>query len=276
MGFKENLKAKIHLDNLLRKAVHSIKEPPEKRLVDKELTREILDMTDFEYRKGTNLHLYVRPLENGIMEILVLDNELPIYHTTVADVTLRKSPHWQDVFSIRNIRRIMNDQDIIVSRGKESLKRVHAVALGRLDLTYTRDDLDQLIKEGIVGLEQGSLAKVREALDLFFELLGFQAVYFASLEPDLQMFGRSAPEAGAARSFEHLIILNEKTLSLGLRKGAFSPTKDSDLEWVAHYAQKQKRADFHGVEVFEFLADLALAQERRYPQPSAVLVESRI
>ncbi|MDD5206248.1 MAG: hypothetical protein PHS17_12545, partial [Desulfobacterales bacterium] len=206
--------------------------------------------------------------------ILVLDNELPIYHTTVADVTLRKSPHWQDVFSIRNIRRIMNDQDIIVSRGKESLKRVHAVALGRLDLTYTRDDLDQLIKEGMVGLEQGSLAKVREALDLFFELLGFQAVYFASLEPDLQMFGRSAAEAGAARSFEHLIILN--TLSLGLRKGAFSPTKDSDLEWVAHYAQKQKRADLYGVEVFEFLADLALAQEGRYPRPSAVLVESRV
>jgi hypothetical protein len=37
----------------------------------------------------------------------VLDNELPIYHTTVADVTLRKSPYWQQMFSIRNVRKIM-------------------------------------------------------------------------------------------------------------------------------------------------------------------------
>jgi len=243
--------------------------------VDKEPVKEILSMTDFEYKKAGNLHLYVLPLENGIMEILVLDNELPIYHTTVGDVTLRKNPHWQDVFSIRNIKRIMNDRDIVVSKGKESLISVHAAALGRLDLTYTRDDLDHLVEEARMGLERGSLAHVREPLDLFLELLGFQPVYFQSLEPDLQMFGRLGPGRDAASSLEHLIILNEQTLSLGLKKGSFSPANDSDLEWIARYSQKQERADLHGVEVFEFLADLALAQDRRYPQPSAV-TESRV
>lgn len=271
MGFKENLKAKMDLDRLLRNAIHTIKEPPETKWVDKKLTGEILDKTDFKYKKAGNLDLYVRPLENGIMEILVLDNELPIYHTTVADVTLRKNPHWQDVFSVRNVKKIMNDQDVIVSKGKESLKKVYASALGRLDLTYDRGDLEQLIEEARMGLEQGSSPRIREPLDLFFEMLGFQPVYFETLEPDLQMFGRPRPNFGATPSFEHLIILNEETLSLGLKKGTFSPANDSDLGWVVRYAQKQQKADLQGLEVLEFLAELALDQgQPSHPKPSVL------
>jgi hypothetical protein len=80
MTFKENLKAKIKLDRLLRKLVSTIKEPPGKRRVDKILVRELLDRTDFEHKKVRDLDLYVRPLEGETMEVLVLDNELPIYH----------------------------------------------------------------------------------------------------------------------------------------------------------------------------------------------------
>jgi hypothetical protein len=35
------------------------------------------------------------------MEFLVFDNELPVYHTTLADVALRNSPSWQEMFSIQ-------------------------------------------------------------------------------------------------------------------------------------------------------------------------------
>jgi hypothetical protein len=31
---------------------------------------------------------------------------------------LHKSPHWKEMFSIRNVRRIMNDQDVIASKAK--------------------------------------------------------------------------------------------------------------------------------------------------------------
>jgi hypothetical protein len=136
MPFKENLKAKTKLDRLLRKLVSTMKEPPGKWWVDKVLTQELLDMTDFEHKKFRDLHLYIRPLEGEIMEVLVFDNELPMYHTTVADVALRKSPCWQEMFSIRNIKKIMNPHDVFVSKGKESLKRIHANALALLDLTY--------------------------------------------------------------------------------------------------------------------------------------------
>jgi hypothetical protein len=65
-------------------------------------------MRDFEHREVSGLQLYVRLLESDMMEVVVLDNELAVYHTSVEDVALRRSPHWQEMFSVKNIRKIMN------------------------------------------------------------------------------------------------------------------------------------------------------------------------
>ena len=258
MSFKENLKAKIKLDKLLKRLLSTMREPPGKRWLDKVLTQELLDMTDFEHKKVKNLQLYTRPLEGEIMEVVVLDNELPIYHTTLADVALRKSPYWQQMFSIGNIKKIMNDQDVILSKGKKSIKRLHANALALLDLTYTRDDLAPLLEDARQGLEQKSIAQIQESLDLFFELLDFQPVSLEVLEPDLQIFARPKPNGGVVPTFEHLILFNEKSLLLGLKKGIFSPQNDLDLAWVLQCARGEKKADLQGIDVFEFLAELAL------------------
>jgi hypothetical protein len=258
MSFKENLKAKIKLDRLLQKLVSTIREPPGKWWLDKVLTQELLDMTDLEHEKVRDLHLYVRPLEGEIMEVLVFDNELPIYHTTVADVALRKSPYWQEIVSIRNIRKIMNDKDVIISKGKESLKRIHANALALLDLNYTRDDLALLFEDARRGLDQKSIAQILESFDLFFELLDFQPVSFGVLEKDLQIFAGPKLNGGAVPAFEHLILFDEETLSLGLKKGAFSPQSDLDLAWVIKYARSEEPADLKGIDVFKLLVELAL------------------
>jgi hypothetical protein len=258
MSFKENLKAKINLDRLLQKLVSTIREPPGKWWLDKVLTQELLDMTDFKYKKFRDLHLYTRPLEGEIMEVLVFDNELPIYHTTVADVALRKSPRWQEMFSIRNIKKIMNHHDVLVSKGKESLKRIHANALALLDLTYTRDDLTLLLEDARQGLDQKSIAQIQESFDLFFELLDFQPVSLGVLEQNLQIFAGPKLNGGAVPAFEHLILFDEETLSLGLKKGAFSPQSDLDLAWVIKYARSEEPADLKGIDVFKFLVELAL------------------
>ena len=258
MSFKGNLKAKIKLDRLLRKLVSTMREPPGKRWLDKVLTQELLAITDFEHKKVRDLHLYVRPLEGEIMEVAVLDNELPIYHTTVADVTLRKSPYWQQMFSIRNVRKIMNHHDVLVSKGKESIKRLHANALALLDLTYNRDDLALLLEDARQGLERKSLARIQESVDLFFELLDFQPVSLERLEQDLQIFARPKPNGGAVPTFEHLILFDQENLALSLRKGVFSPQDDLDLAWVMRYARGEETGDLQGVDVFEFLAELAL------------------
>ena len=104
----------------------------------------------------------------------------------------------------------MNDQDVIVSKGKESLKRLHANALALLDLTYTRDDLALLLEDARQGLEQKSIAQIQESLDLFFELLDFQPLSLEVLEPDLQIFARPKPNGGVVPTFEHLDPLQRR------------------------------------------------------------------
>jgi hypothetical protein len=258
MSFKENLKAKIKLDRFLQKLVSTIREPPARRWVDKGLTRELLQMTDLEQKRVRDLQLYVRPVEGEIMEVLVFDNELPIYHTTVADVALRKSPCWQEMFSIRNIRKIMNDRDVIMSKGKESLKRLHANAIALLDLTYSENDLAVLLEDARNGLELKSIEQVQESLDLFVDLLDFEPVFLGVPEQDFQIFAGPELDGGSVPPFEHLILFNEQTLSLGLKNGAFSPENDLDLAWVIRYARGEETPDFKGMDVFTFLIELAL------------------
>ena len=260
MSLKENLKAKIKLDRIFQSLFSTAREAPGRLWLNKELTQEVLALTDFKHKKVKDLHLYIRPMEGEIMEVLVLDNELPIYHTTVDDVTLRKSPYWQQMFSIRNVRKIMNDHDVIASKGKESLKRLHANALALLDLTYTRDDLAPLLEGARRGLERKSIEQIQESLDLFFELLGFQPLSLEVLEPGFQSFARPEVNGGVVPSFEHLVLFDEEDLSLGLKKGAFSPQNDSDLAWVLQCARGEERADLQDTEVFEFLAELAMVK----------------
>jgi hypothetical protein len=260
MSFKENLKAKIKLDRLFQSLVSTVREPPGRRWLDKELTKELLAMTDFEHRKVRGLHLYISPLEGEIMEVAVLDNELPIYHTTVDDVTLRRSPYWQQMFSIRNVRKIMNDHDVIASKGKESLKRLHARALALLDLTHTRDDVALLLEDARRGMEQKSILQIQESLNFFFELLHFQPVSLEVLEPSVESFARPKPNGGPVPVFEPLVLFDEEKLWLGLKKGAFSPQNDSDLAWVLQRVRGEERADLQDTEVFEFLAELVPAK----------------
>ena len=261
MSFKENLRAKINLDGLLRKITSTIRETPGQRRLDKGLTQKLLEMTDLEHKKVRDLDLYVRPLEGESMEVLVFDNELPIYHTTVADVALRKSPVWKEIFSIKNIKKVMDDKDVIVSKGKESLNRLYNDALARLDLSYTGDDLALLVEDARRGLEQKSLEQIQESFDLFFTLLHFQPVSLGILEDDIEVFARPKANGGAAKTFEYPIFFNDENFLLGLKKGTISPQSDLDLAWVMQYARGEEGADLEGVEVFEFLAVLALKEK---------------
>ena len=159
----------------------------------------------------------------------------------------------------------MNDKDVIISKGKESLKSLHANALALLDLTYTRDDLALLLEDARRGLDQKSTSQIQESFDLFFELLDFQPVSLGVLEQDLQIFAGLKLNGDAVPTFEHLILFDEKNLSLGLKKGAFSPENDLDLAWIIKYARSEEPADLTGIDVFKFLAELALdkAQSQR-------------
>jgi len=257
MSFKKNLKAKIQLDSLLKRLLLSIREPPEKRWLDKDLTRELLDMTDFKHSQIRDIHLYLRPLEGEVMEAVVFDNELAIYHTTVDDIALRRSPRWQEIFSISNIRKIMNDRDVVLSKGSESLKRLHAHALTLLDLTYSSGDVALMLEDARLGFEQDSIGQVRDSLDLFIALVDFQAMSFEWLEKGLHIFTDRKIYRENVSNFDPIILFDEKTLFLGMKKWTFSQHGDTDINWFMKYNMKKEMLEVKGMDVFKFLAELA-------------------
>jgi len=73
MSLKEKLKANIKLDRVFQSLVSTMRETPGRRWLDKGLTKELLDMTDFEHKKVRDLHLYVRPLEGELMQVEGVD-----------------------------------------------------------------------------------------------------------------------------------------------------------------------------------------------------------
>ena len=166
------------------------------------------------------------------------------------------------MFSIRNIKKIMNDNDVIISKGKESLKRLYANATALLDLRYTRDDLTLLLENGRNGLERKSIGQIQESLDLFVYLLDFEPLLLDVLEKNLQVFARPGHKNGPVPTFEHLILFDEAALSLGLKKGAFLPENDLDLAWVMQYVSGDKTADLKGIDVFKFLVELAIEKAK--------------
>ena len=106
MSFRENLLKKIQIDRLTRIVLQSIGTPESGLKIDKDAMRRLLAMSPYEYRKVRDLDLYIREADGGKNKILVLDNELPIYLTTVDDVAMRKSPYIAEMVKIRNIIKI--------------------------------------------------------------------------------------------------------------------------------------------------------------------------
>ncbi len=267
MSLKENLQKKIKIERLTEKIISTMREIPGKRHLNKDAVRELLEMTDFEKTKARDLTLYVRPVRGDIKEVLVLDNELPIYHSTVADVAMRKTPHWKEMFSVRNIQKVLNDKDVIVSKGKESLNRVKDCALALLDLSYSREDLEKLLRDAQISLNKKSLSGIQESFDLFFQLLDFQPISTEVQEPYVKLYAKVKETIEGAILYKDLILFNEKNLEVQLLKDDFSPGSDWDLARLLKRARGEEPADAEGEAVFEYLVQLAL---RRQAEPGNV------
>ena len=258
MSLKENLQKKIKIERLTKKIQSSMREIPGKRHLDKEAVSELLAMTDFGKTRTRDLTLYVRPIQEELKEVLVLDNELPIYHTTIADVAMRKTPHWKEMFSIGNIKKVLNDNDVIASKSSGSLDRVKQVALAQLDFSFSREDLEKMLRDAQISLDKGSLAGVQESLDLFSELLNFQSIRLEVQEPHIRLYARVKEKTEKALICEDLIVFDEKQVEVKLLQGDFSSASDSDLTRFLRCAHGELPADMKGEEVFQYLVETAM------------------
>jgi len=264
MSFIENLKKKMLIDSLSKTVSRSIGSPGRPWKLDKETMRRLLSLSPFVLEKRRDLELYFRQLEpGGIGEILVLDNELPLYgKTTLDDVTLRKSPELKEMVNIRNIIKILHDSDVVICKGRDALRHVHDRALDLLDLHFEERDIEEMANDGIDALARGDSEAVIGTLDLFVELLGYESVPAAVLVNDYVMFGAHHEAEDGRETFDSIIMYNDRTNILRLIKKAVSMDDPVGQEVIPGVALGEVEPDAEGYWVFRFLKDAVLKRER--------------
>ncbi len=263
MPFKENLLKKIQINQLSRKVLQSIGPAESGRKIDKDAMRNLLEMGPYHYQKARDLDLYIEQPDDDQSIILVLDNELPIYKTTVEDVVMRKSPYTKEMLNIRNMIKILRDSDVKLSRKEASLKIVQKKCIDRLDLTYKESDIAAMAKEGSDSLENGYTDGVMESLSLFSELLGYQSPPKAFRVPNHEIFGVVSEKAGGEILYGPMVALSRVDSSLRIIKDQVSNMDKSKIDFFQQVVKGKEKATFEGTEVFRYLKETVLKQSSK-------------
>jgi hypothetical protein len=254
MPFKETFRTKQQLDRMAGEIEAGIKETTGQSKLNKKTVRNLLELTDFKPLRARDLELYVREPREGPPEVLVLDNDLPVYRTTVGDVAMRKTPYVGEMLHPRNILKILNDKDVVVSKGRESLRRIYGLAYSGLDLNYTDYEMDLLASEGGRALERRDQERVAEVLEVFAAVLHYQAIDLPG-QPTVRGYARPRGKDEAVLLYEDLIRFERTRLRLTMVKGLFS-TSEEELSKML-----RREPDTEGEDVLDHLAGMAKSIE---------------
>jgi hypothetical protein len=254
MSFKENLLKKIRIKQLAREVLASIGPAESGSKIDKNAMRSLLEMSPYQYQQERDLDLYIEKREGEQRRVLVLDNELPIYETTVEDVLVRKSPYIKEMTKIRNIIKILKDSDVKVSRKEESVKIVEKDCIDLLDLSFDAADINKISEEGISSLENGYAEGVKEALALFAEILGYQPAPPAFRLRHHEILGALVEKSAGEFIFGPSVIFSLIDNALRLVSDQMSSFDKPKIEFFQQVAQGNEKASVEGSEVFRFLA----------------------
>lgn len=260
MGFKENLLKKIEIDRLANQVSGTLKpsDPPQR--IDRAAMQQLLEMSAFTYRKERDLDLYCESNTSEKQLILVLDNELKLYRTTVADVVLRKSPTVKEMVSIRNAIKILNDKDVVVSMKTDTLERIREQLITALDLTYTEADIASLVEEGRDALRNTYADGVVETLTLFGELLGYDTAPKAFRLPHAHVAGRIDRSATGNLQMAPVVIFSMMHSTLSMLNGPIAANDPDAVRRIKQAADGSAKADVEGGKVLEALKEQILSQ----------------
>ena len=258
MSFKENLLKKIKINYLARQVIATIGPPDSGRKVDKNIMRSLLEMSTYTYREERDLDLYLRDAAAEQTNILVLDNDLAIYNTFVEDVALRKSPTVKEMISIRNVIKILNDSDVVISKKEASVKTIQQECIEMLDLSFDESDLDEIVKDGCASLERDYADGVIESLELFAEILGYEPAPKAFKISHHKGFGVLSRKESKEVVFGPMVIYSLIHNSLNLidrQVGSFDKDK---IEFIHQIASQKEPADAEGPDAFQYLKEKAV------------------
>ena len=258
MSFRENLLKKIELNRLVDQIRKTIAPAASEVRLDKDLMRELLAMSSFEPRKERDLDLYVKGGSESDDLVLVLDNELPIYKTSVEDVVIRKSPYTKEMLSIRNIIKILKDSDVKISRKEASLDNIQADCLASLDLSYTPADIESIAYDGAASLESKYPEGVMENLLLFADLAGFEPAPAPLRSKHHFIYGKLAPGDSGGVAFGPFFIYDRVHDSLGLVEEPVSTRDPEQVEYFKQLLDGHQNPPVMDARVFEFLKKIVL------------------
>jgi len=258
MSFKENLLKKIQIRQLSRKVLASFGPPGSPGKIDRDAMRSLLEMSPYRYQKERDLDLFIEKLDGEPSKILVLDNELPIYRTTIEDVAIRKSPYTKEMLRIGNIIKILRDSDVKISRKEESVQIIQKECIDRLDLAYDASDIASIAQEGGDCLENGYTDGIVESLALFAELLGYQPPPPAFRIRHHEIFGAVTEKPSGEIVYGPAVILSLIDNSLKMMEDEISSLDQAKIEFFRQVAQGKEKPTVEGKEVFRYLKDAVL------------------
>jgi hypothetical protein len=260
MSFKDNLLKKLEMEKLAARVIASIGPDRAYRRIDKETMQKLLEMSPYHYIQERDLDLYVKNGGNGVKKILVLDNELPVFRSTVKDVVIRRSPRTLEMWRISTIRHILDDSDIKESKGAESVRTVLQDGLARLDLDYTEADIHNLAREAMAWLAGREAGKVEEMLELFAALLGYRKLpaYFG-LDQAVG-YGMASPGSNKETVFGPLVLYRPGDNILQFVDKRVSSSDRQQSELLRSVAAGRTSVPVTGDAVFEKLETMIRAQ----------------
>jgi len=261
MSFKENLLTKLKIDNLAHNVIASIGPVESGAKVDKDAMRSLLEISPYQHQKVRDLDLYVEAIDQAQKKIFVLDNELPIYQTTIDDVVMRKSPLIKEMVKIRNIVKILKDADVKLSRKEDSVKAIQKECIDRLDLSFNASDINEIARDGQASLERDYADGVVECLELFAELLDYQPAPKAFQLGRHKIIGALTPKTGGEALYGPMIIYSLIHGTLMLIDEQISSIDKTKIELVQQVAAGKQKAAVKGPDVFKYLKNTVLQKK---------------
>ncbi len=258
MSFKENLLKKIKIDRMSKIVLNSIGSIDSGKKIDKETMRELLEMGPYKFRQERDLDLYIKEVDNDIDKILVLDNDLAIYKTTLEDVVMRKSPIIKEMISIRNAIKILNDKDVVISKKGESLRTVQNELIEMIDLSFNKSDIEEIEKDGLDALEKWDADGVSECLSMFAELLGYRSPPKAMKIVNHIVIGALTKKESGEVMFGPVFIYSITNNYLKLIDEQIGSLDKEKIELMHNIAVGKEAAPFEGPLVFQYLKEEVL------------------
>lgn len=255
MGFRENLLKKMAIDDLAAKVAASIGPPDSGRRIDKTLARQLLAEAGGEKITARDLELYRLPPQQERERILVLDNDLPIYATSVADVALRKSPTVKEMLNLRNVVKILKDEDVVISKKDRTVQALQAAGIAGLDLNYTAADIAAMAKDGSASLGIAYAEGVQEGLRLFSELLGCVPPPPALQIPHHDIRGQAETKGGQVLRYGPLVAYSRMHNTLVLIKEPVNLNQADAVKKAIAMITGQSEAPMTGAAVFAWLQE---------------------